>query len=83
MSLENKNIRDEFIQRLSLIIKQGYNPEKTVNYVYRFYLSCANKIEGEFYKTVYDIMMMDAGPEFEMTEDEVVNLIKEKLGVDL
>jgi hypothetical protein len=83
MSLENMNLRDEFIQGLRLIIKQGYNPEKTANYVYSFYLSYANKIEGEFYKTIYDIMMMDAGPEFEMTEDEVINLIKEKLGVDL
>jgi hypothetical protein len=45
-----------------------------------FYLNHANKIENEFYETVYDIMMMDAGPEFEMTEDEVKNLIKDKLG---
>jgi hypothetical protein len=83
MSLENKNMEEEFINGLRLIIKQGYSPEKTANYAYGFYLKYANKIEGKFYKTLYNIMMMDAGPEFEMTKDEIINLIKDRLKVDL
>ena len=66
MQLE-KGSREEFIKGLKLIIRQGYDSKSITNYAFDFYLK--HKISDKIlYEVVEDIMIIDAGPEFELTE---------------
>ncbi len=81
MSL-NRNTRIEFVEGLRLIIKQGYNPKVVTKYAFDFYLKY--KISDSILSEVIeDIMIIDAGPEFELTEQELKELIREKLNVSI
>ncbi|MDR1067952.1 MAG: hypothetical protein LBL36_01750 [Clostridiales Family XIII bacterium] len=69
----NMDVREEFREGLRLIIKRSYSPESAAKYAFDFYLK--HKIsDKDLCNTVEDIMLMDAGPEFEMKE-----LVKEEL----
>jgi hypothetical protein len=76
------SLREEFIEELRLIIKQGYSPELAAKYAFDFYLK--QKItDKNLYDVIENIMVIDAGPEFEMTECEIKELVKEKLKIDI
>ncbi|MFD2909221.1 hypothetical protein ACFSX9_10835 [Flavobacterium ardleyense] len=81
MSLEKK-IKEDFIKGLKLIVKQGYNPEIATKYAFDFYLN--NKITDKIlYEVVEDIMIIDSGPEFVLTEKELITLVKDKLNINI
>ena len=82
-SVEYRNLELIFIEQLKLLISREYDPEKVAKFAFEFYLDCGIKLSGRLDEVVYSIMMMDAGPEFEMTKIEIKEMIKEKLGVDL
>ena len=76
------DLREEFIEGLRLIFKQGYSLELATKYAFDFYLK--HKIsDKDLYDIVEDIMIIDAGSEFEITEDEIKKLVKEKLKINL
>ena len=81
MSVEYRNIELIFVEQLKLQFSHEYNAEKTAIFAHNFYLKYANKLSDRLYDVVYSIMMMDAGPEFEMTKIEIKKMIKEKIGV--
>ena len=76
------DLREEFIEGLRVIFKQGYSSELATKYAFDFYLK--HKIsDKDLYDIVEDIMIIDAGSEFEITEDEIKKLVKEKLKINL
>lgn len=81
MPLEKEN-RQEFIKGLRVIIKEGYNSKTLTEYAFNFYLN--HKIsDKELYDLVEDIMIIDAGPEFELSEKELIKLVEDKLEVNI
>jgi len=70
------------VKGLRLIIKGGYSPKIVSKYAFDFYLN--HKISDiKLYELVEDIMIIDAGPEFELSEMDLINLVKDKLEVNI
>ncbi|MFE8146339.1 hypothetical protein RBA69_03705 [Brenneria goodwinii] len=67
-----------FLNGLNQILKEHYDPAVVARYAYEFYLD--NDIEDTNLEYVVDYVKgMDAGPEFELTEKELLTFIKNNL----
>ncbi len=82
MKMENNELRIEFTKGIGVLVKQGYNTELVSRFAFEFYLN--NKTSDKLLdEVVYDIMMMDAGPEFEYSENEIIDLLRDRLNVEI
>lgn len=78
-----KDYTEDFIKGLKKILEQGYDPIKVGNYSHIYYFNNVRELKGYLKYVIDELRFMEAGDEFEMTEQEVKELIKEKLKVDL
>ena len=80
--MQLEKTREEFVKGLRIIIKEGYSSQTVTKYAFNFYLN--HKLsDKELYDLVYEIMMIDAGPEFELSEIELIKLVEDKLGINI
>ncbi|WP_336853165.1 hypothetical protein [Pseudescherichia vulneris] len=71
-------LAQQFINNINLLIENGYNPRDVARYAFLFSLD--HKIEDEKLEYIVDyIGGMDAGPEFELTKEELIKFIEENL----
>ncbi len=77
---EDNELRKEFIEGIKKIINQGYKADLVSNYAFQFYLQ-KNISDSILDELIYDIMIMDAGSEFELTKNELLKLIDNKLKI--
>ncbi|CAI2536188.1 hypothetical protein V2T44_24035 [Serratia ficaria] len=64
-----------FLKGLNCLLDDNYSSSKVAGYAYRFYLDY--DIPDEELSYVVDYLKgIDAGPEFEMSKDEVISFIK-------
>lgn len=80
--MQLEKIREEFVKGLRKIIKEGYSSQTVSKYAFNFYLNY-KLLDKELYDLVYEIMMIDAGPEFEISEMDLIKLVRDRLGVDI
>ncbi|WP_409161750.1 hypothetical protein [Pectobacterium sp. B2J-2] len=73
-----KDLKRLFLDGLDFLLKQGYQPSSIARYSYEFYLDYDIDDEKLEYVVGY-LKGMDAGPEFELTEDELNEFIKNNL----
>ncbi|KAA8993526.1 hypothetical protein FJU30_26635 [Affinibrenneria salicis] len=73
-----KNLRKYFLYGLNYLLQEDYYPVCIARYAYAFYLDY--DISDEKLEYVVDYLKgMDAGPEFELTKDELNEFIKTNL----
>ena len=72
-------LKDEFLNGLNLLLsEQGYAVEKVARYAYMFYLD--HSFDDPKLERVVDFLKgMDAGPEFELSEDEFKKFLADNL----
>ncbi|AID27286.1 hypothetical protein DUQ00_22775 [Salmonella bongori] len=71
-------LTQEFIRNINILLENGYNPRDVARYAFLFSLD--HKIEDRKLEYVVDyIGGMDAGPEFELTREELFEFIKQNL----
>ncbi|MBJ9295404.1 hypothetical protein GHT40_13995 [Citrobacter werkmanii] len=71
-------LTQEFIRNINLLLENGYNPREVARYSFLFSLD--HRIEDEKLEYVVDyIGGMDAGPEFQLTKEELLDFIKQNL----
>ncbi|MEX9251781.1 hypothetical protein [Pseudenterobacter timonensis] len=71
-------LTQEFIRSINFLLENDYNPRDVARYSFLFSLD--HRIEDEKLEYVVDyIGGMDAGPEFELTKEELLEFIKQNL----
>ncbi|CAM3955924.1 hypothetical protein VA7868_01056 [Vibrio aerogenes CECT 7868] len=73
-----ENLRKNFLDRLYTILQEGYQPSVIAKYAYEFYLDY--DIDDEKLAYVVDYVKgMDASPEFELSQSELISFIGDNL----
>ncbi|PWC11812.1 hypothetical protein B4923_13405 [Brenneria roseae subsp. americana] len=73
-----KDLKRLFLDGLNFLLKEDYQPSNIARYAYTFYLDY--DIDDEKLEYVVDYLKgMEAGPEFELTKDELNEFIKTNL----
>lgn len=71
-------LTQNFIDGISILLKEEYNPRIIARYAFEFSLDY--RIEDSALEYVVDyIGGMDAGPEFELTKEELLEFIEQNL----
>lgn len=71
-------LAQKFINGINYLIEKEYDPRAIARYAYEFSLD--NRINGKQLKyVVYYIRSMDAGPEFELTKEELLGFINQNI----
>lgn len=55
----------------------GFNVSKIINAAFSIYQEHCLELTEPMYAAVFELVVMDEGPEFELTEHEFINLIEE------
>ncbi len=58
-------------------IEKGYNPIRIAQLAYDIDLDNGANISTEFHDEILGVMMMESGPEFEMTEEQLRDYLDE------
>lgn len=70
--------RYDFVKDINHFLEEnGYDVDRVANYIYQIYLDNHITASGDdqLYETVYLLMGMNAGPEFELNESEFRDII--------
>ncbi len=73
-----KELTAKFLNGINYLMKDSYEPSKVARFALEFYLDY--QIEDEKLAYVVDYLRgIDAGPEFELTRDELDEFIRDNL----
>ncbi|QDU09243.1 hypothetical protein [Gimesia aquarii] len=67
MTYTPKDFRNDIIKE----IEKGFDPIRIGQAAYDINLELGTKISTDFHNEILGVMVMEAGPEFEMTESEL------------
>ena len=68
--------KKQFGNELEQQVKSHYDIKKLSHWAYGIYLKYCNEFETGLYSIVMDIVTMAEGYEFQMSEDEILELVK-------
>ena len=67
--------RKEFAEELKRLVDKKENMQQIALWIHKVYVSYYdNDKDSKFYDILYNLMMMDAGPEFEYSYEELRNI---------
>ena len=68
--------KKQFVQELKQQLQYGYDIQEVANWAYLLRIDRYREIDdSELDDIIYTIHMMEAGPEFELSEEEILDLI--------
>lgn len=70
--------RKEFAEELKRLVDKKENMQQIALWIHKVYVSYYdNDKDPKFYDILYNLMMMDAGPEFEYSYEELEKIAKQ------